>query len=314
MTDGTGTTCGNCGKAVSTADVICPHCDVLLAAYQSPGGSTIGAATATTPVAESSAMRTPLAAEPSSIPTSPYVADAYAAPPPPAAPTPPTTIAASATAPVRPVPSPLRGDSGVSVTTPGSTREIAAELTEMARIDSSFAKSVEAQAKRAIVESDTVASVKSEPKPETRSRPQRSAAGATATRADRPARSVPAAPVTPKESENTADQRGENPDPNRKLNPPVPPRSGISMTTADTSESEPTSHPTPKALASQKNAVAVIAFLFTVGFVFRNPGAFLFLAVAVGLGVFFLSMAIKASKSTSRKSTKMPYDKKKRGR
>lgn len=34
------TVCGNCGKPVSDSDVTCPHCDVLLAAYASPSGST----------------------------------------------------------------------------------------------------------------------------------------------------------------------------------------------------------------------------------------------------------------------------------
>ena len=32
-------TCGNCGGAVNAADVACPHCGVLLAAYASPVGS-----------------------------------------------------------------------------------------------------------------------------------------------------------------------------------------------------------------------------------------------------------------------------------
>lgn len=32
--------CGNCGKPVADSDVTCPHCDVLLAAYASPAGST----------------------------------------------------------------------------------------------------------------------------------------------------------------------------------------------------------------------------------------------------------------------------------
>lgn len=42
--------CGNCGQAVSEGDVNCPHCDVLLAAYEAPAGATFGTASATTPV------------------------------------------------------------------------------------------------------------------------------------------------------------------------------------------------------------------------------------------------------------------------
>lgn len=34
-----GPACGNCGGAVKTADVLCPHCGALLAAYASPAGS-----------------------------------------------------------------------------------------------------------------------------------------------------------------------------------------------------------------------------------------------------------------------------------
>lgn len=32
--------CGSCGKSVSSSDITCPHCGVLLAAYASPAGST----------------------------------------------------------------------------------------------------------------------------------------------------------------------------------------------------------------------------------------------------------------------------------
>lgn len=33
--------CGNCGNQVASSDIICPHCDVLLAAYVSPVGAAI---------------------------------------------------------------------------------------------------------------------------------------------------------------------------------------------------------------------------------------------------------------------------------
>ncbi|HWV25014.1 MAG TPA: zinc ribbon domain-containing protein [Thermomicrobiales bacterium] len=45
--------CGHCGKAVSDADITCPHCGALLAAYEAPAGSTSGTMSATTPVAGS---------------------------------------------------------------------------------------------------------------------------------------------------------------------------------------------------------------------------------------------------------------------
>ncbi|HEV2073861.1 MAG TPA: hypothetical protein VGR29_09495 [Thermomicrobiales bacterium] len=55
--------CGNCGQAVSEGDVTCPHCDVLLAAYEAPAGATSGTASATTPVS--------MPAEPASAPIPP---------------------------------------------------------------------------------------------------------------------------------------------------------------------------------------------------------------------------------------------------
>ena len=42
--------CGNCDQPVGNGDVICPHCDVLLAAYEAPSGSTVGTASAINPV------------------------------------------------------------------------------------------------------------------------------------------------------------------------------------------------------------------------------------------------------------------------
>jgi len=42
--------CGNCGGAVAGADVVCPHCDALLAAYEAPAGATSGTAAAVLPV------------------------------------------------------------------------------------------------------------------------------------------------------------------------------------------------------------------------------------------------------------------------
>jgi hypothetical protein len=55
--------CGNCGQAVGQQDVTCPHCDVLLAAYEAPAGATSGTASATTPVS--------MTAEPASAPIPP---------------------------------------------------------------------------------------------------------------------------------------------------------------------------------------------------------------------------------------------------
>jgi len=58
--------CGNCGAAVAATDITCPACDVLLAAYQAPAGST-SSETAATHDVPSPAMtpEPPTAPEPS---------------------------------------------------------------------------------------------------------------------------------------------------------------------------------------------------------------------------------------------------------
>jgi hypothetical protein len=68
--------CGNCGGAVDTADVVCPHCDALLAAYEAPAGATSGTAAAVMPVDTS----TPVPAPPTHETPSPVDAPAAASP------------------------------------------------------------------------------------------------------------------------------------------------------------------------------------------------------------------------------------------
>lgn len=91
--------CGNCGQAVGEGDVTCPHCDVLLAAYEAPAGATFGTASATTPVsmpAEEASAPIPPATQSSSTyqppvytsPTTDMVSDLNANRPTPLSPTP----------------------------------------------------------------------------------------------------------------------------------------------------------------------------------------------------------------------------------
>jgi hypothetical protein len=42
--------CGNCGQPIVADDVLCPHCDALLAAYEPPSGATAGTSAALNPV------------------------------------------------------------------------------------------------------------------------------------------------------------------------------------------------------------------------------------------------------------------------
>jgi|GEM_PF-4263437 len=51
MTETTGSRkCGNCGGAIGPDDVVCPHCDALIAAYEAPTGAAYGSSAAINPV------------------------------------------------------------------------------------------------------------------------------------------------------------------------------------------------------------------------------------------------------------------------
>lgn len=67
--------CGNCGETVAAADITCPQCDALLAAYEAPAGATSGDPTsATTPIPmEPTTIAEPEPAPPPSIPATPPV-------------------------------------------------------------------------------------------------------------------------------------------------------------------------------------------------------------------------------------------------
>lgn len=61
--------CGSCGDSVGLDDVLCPHCDALLAAYEAPSGSDTGSSAALNPVDMSSTPApTPLTTSPTSSP------------------------------------------------------------------------------------------------------------------------------------------------------------------------------------------------------------------------------------------------------
>jgi hypothetical protein len=55
--------CGNCAEPVGAADVLCPHCNALLAAYEAPPGATVGTSAAINPV-DMTPDPTPVAPEP----------------------------------------------------------------------------------------------------------------------------------------------------------------------------------------------------------------------------------------------------------
>ena len=283
MTEAIGINCGNCGKPVSATDVICPNCDALLAAYQSPTGAAIGGTLATEPVTETYvAPPTPI-----SVP----VRTAASIPAPESAPTP--APVENLVASIRPAPNPLRSDNSArptSVTAAPSSSSIADELSDMARDTSSFAESIAADLKEAKVVFDDKQGAQIETAP---SVPNVEVSNA----------------VTGQESRNIAPALGEAPDPNRKLNPPRPPRAPALMNANRTAISEGRDTSQVPVSKNRNNVVVGIVVVFAIAFVFRNPNSFFFLLIALGLGFFFFRTAIRASKSNSRTTSRMPRDK-----
>ena len=67
--------CGNCEQEIGVDDVLCPHCGVLLAAYEAPSGAIAGTAAAINPVsmAPESSHEEIVATPPATTPQAPYV-------------------------------------------------------------------------------------------------------------------------------------------------------------------------------------------------------------------------------------------------
>jgi hypothetical protein len=285
--------CGNCSEAVASSDVTCPHCGVLLAAYQSPSGAASGDVYATKPVD---------ATPPPSPPTTTATA-------PPASATPPASASDAGNRPTS------RPTSLTSPTSPIGSDSIADELREMAKDESGFAAQVEAELKEAKVVIDEGGGSRIETAPTvpdvvvapTGEAGKASAAAATPQSKPQPVRVIRA-----------SEQAEAKPDPNRKLNPPKP--RAQTMLNADwvpsSTAPEPRDRSGEASTKGKKNTLFpfVIVFFVAAMFVFRNPAAVIFLVVALGLGAFFIKFLISASKSTSRSTTQMPYDKPNRRR
>lgn len=198
-----GTTCGNCGAAVAATDVICPACDVLLAAYQAPtGASPVDAATQSismlgppSPQPPAPAPDRPASTNPAMMATSGSGASS-------SSPEPSSLFASSSAALHQPPHQPRtmsliddaldrieeRGSSiGSDVEIPSSD-DVAAELSKMAENDSELAKDVDARLRGAKVRFDGASpTIETQPGPE-------------------PASSTPA-PQVPAAGSNRATQR-----------------------------------------------------------------------------------------------------------
>lgn len=132
--------CGNCGRAVTPVDIMCPACGVVLAAYQPPAGAAVGNSAATRPIGTPPA---PLSAPAIPDPVTPPASDAIRTPPAPVAPkhTPRS---------MSPIGDALKRARQVETTigTPAdrlASSDTADELASMATTDSELSRQIDAQ-------------------------------------------------------------------------------------------------------------------------------------------------------------------------
>lgn len=151
-------TCGNCGVPVRVADITCPSCGVLLAAYRAPAGATGNEAIATAPAQPAGDTSA----------THDVAIPAMSSPPPPTTLEPTPGSPPERPAPPRhqprsqsPIGDALRRSREASATGPDSlgSAELADELARMATSDSALAREVEAELAGAKVTFDGDAAV-----------------------------------------------------------------------------------------------------------------------------------------------------------
>lgn len=287
------TRCGNCGAATPADAITCPTCGVLLAAYQSPAGATVGDRGATAPVSTSVTADVPSALTLDSPEAgSPSVSSAVA-------------TSSASTSPIA-----AAMERMAATPAPATPDDAADELAAMAADTSGFAQRVEADLAEAKVVFDEgsggarietaptapdiavtaagTAPVTTTPRPAARTTTPRPARTATATTTSRPA---------------------HNPDPNRKLDPPQPPRRTREFV-PELIKNEP--HPMDRLFSSKNLIPAIVVGFMLLVFIARNPALGLAVAVAIVPVAIFFRSVISASKSTSRTTTRMPKDRKRR--
>lgn len=324
-----GPACGNCGRAVAATDVICPMCDVLLAAYQAPAGAS------------------PLSAaiQPVSTPVPP-------SPQPPApdrstSTNPATATSGPGTRSSSPDPSPLfpssspplhqpqtmspigdaldrvdeRGSSiGSDVEIPSSD-DVAVELSKMAENDSELAKDVDARLRGAKVRFDGAApTIEAQPDPEPEpvvpAAGPRQDEGAAAPRTLAPVPSLPGA-VRPARS---GDRRmPATSGPARSVATPPASDSVHPVATRDVSGDAPreavlveTAAPAGRRRHPYAGKVVrAIPFVLIVLFLvlgFDRPVSIISGGIIIGLGVLIVTGLVFATSRVGRKTTSMVRD------
>ncbi|HYI25423.1 MAG TPA: hypothetical protein VD767_08450, partial [Thermomicrobiales bacterium] len=268
--------CGNCGAAVTTGDVTCPACGVLLAAYQAPDGSLGG----DTPAAN---------AAPSYAPPPP-VPDAFSVPPSPDRTVSPPPVSNAPTASSRrpvansPMDDALRRvrDEDVETAALETSAARADELATMAADNSTLAQEVEAELAGARVTFDggTPAIVTS-PTPATPSAVPEVETTATAAALDSPS----APPATPRTRPQRTPVPQPSASPSRGPAPQVRPQSSRPI--------------------SWLPIIVIVVVFLVVGRALSSVGSLMALIFGIIAVIVLLRMA---ATMTGRKTTAMPWE------
>lgn len=298
--------CGNCGVPVRAADITCPACGVLLAAYQAPAGATGNEAIATAP------------AQPAGSTSATHDVPTPAMSSPPT----PTTLESTPGSPLeRPAPprhqprsqSPigdaLRRSREARATGPGDlgSAEVADELARMATSDFALAREVEAELAGAKVTFDGDAAVIETDQADLTHTPE----GAPlvvehASAAADPQASAPATASTQLPQSGSGSATSARPQPVRPAARviPAPGERTMEATATPVDQRPATGHFDPATMARWIPFILIGCVMLVVGRSLPGFGGLIGFALVIGL----IYLLVKVAAASSRKTTTMPRD------
>ncbi len=302
--------CGNCGAPVRAADITCPACGVLLAAYQAPAGAAGNEAIATAPAqfpGDTSA-------------THDVATPAMTSPLPPTAPEPTRGSPPERPAPPRhqprsqsPIGDALRRSTEARATNPDAlgSAEIADELARMATSDSALAREVEAELAGAKVTFDGDAAVIETDQADLTHTPEGALlVGEHASAAADPQASAPGTASTQFPQSGSGSATLARPQPVRPSARVTPARVDRTVETTATPVTAPvgqrpsTGHFGPATVMRWIPFILIGCVLLGVGRSLPGFGGVIGIALVIGL----IYLLVKVAAASSRKTTSMPRD------
>jgi len=298
--------CGNCGVPVRTADITCPACGVLLAAYQAPAGAAGNEAIATAPAqfpGDTSAthdVATPAMTSPLP-PTAPEPTRGS----PPERPTPPRHQPRSQS----PIGDALRRSTDARATNPDAlgSAEIADELARMAMSDSALAREVEAELAGAKVTFDgDDAMIETDQVDLTHDPEGAPVVAAHAPASAHPQASAPATASTQLPQSGSGSATSARPQPVRPAARviPAPGERTMEATATPVDQRPATGHFDPATMARWIPFILIGCVMLVVGRSLPGFGGLIGFALVIGL----IYLLVKVAAASSRKTTTMPRD------